>query len=85
MALQHYFLGEPIRIVDATTGEVYQTLSLPSARLVGWADDEHLTVQERGEALPIPLRGWPALLHVGSSDGLTTEAAELTFGAKHPT
>jgi hypothetical protein len=93
IALQHRAPGQPIQIVDATTGAVQQTVTLPSGLFVGWADNEHLMVREHGETLrvvtltgtvtrEVALVAWAAELHVGLSDGLTPAAAGLTFGAR---
>lgn len=62
--------------------------------LIGWADDDHLLVRNPSPAsnlLVIDLDGqilqavdlldWSEELIIGSSDGLTPDAAELTFGA----
>jgi hypothetical protein len=92
MALQDPSPAEgPVRIVDAVTGQLYHTLPAPGT-FVGWADAEHLLVTRAGalrvvdlagEVIrEIQLRSGAGELHIGSSAGLTPDAAGLTFGPR---
>jgi hypothetical protein len=95
MALQYPVSGEPIQIADEYFGTLGRTtVPMPDVDFLGWADHEHLMVRTDHNTLQVVTlagevtREVPLLdsraseVHIGSSEGITPDAAELTFDVR---
>jgi hypothetical protein len=86
-------VGDRVRIVDLSTGEVTATFTAsPVAAVAGWYDDEHLVLLGQGMLRVVDLRGrvvrtmpaseellWSGTVHLVRAKGLPAASARYAF------